>query len=338
MNKDGTINRAQFNGHMDTYRRAQQKSAKIALPNALEDAAKQFNNARVTDEQIEEVKLKLSRREISKDDAKKVLLYKYEQDPLFMATRLFKDMVTNRHTNERTPSPAFHQEVMDTYLASNRVAIAAPRGHAKSTLTGFSYILHQALFQKKRNIVIVSATEDLAIRFLRDIKTECEVNKHLLWLFGAQRTSKWSEKEIQLANGCRIYAKGRGGQMRGLKERGTRPDLIVCDDLEDSELVRSELRRLDLEDWFNGDVLPTLEPKYGQLIFIGTILHEDSLLNRVLDNELYPDFDTHIYRAIIEDEDGRRLCGLSVLVLRILISSRRAISRVGSFQRSSWNT
>jgi len=124
----------------------------------------------------------------------------------------------------------------------------------------------------------------------------------LIWLFGPQKSAKWSEKEIQLTNGCRIYAKGRGGQMRGLKERGTRPDLIICDDLEDSELVRSELRRIDLEDWFNGDVLPTLEPKIGQLIFIGTILHEASLLNRVLDKELYPDFTTHIYRAIIEDD------------------------------------
>ena len=114
-------------------------------------------------------------------------------------------------------------------------------------------------------------------------------------------SDKWSEKEIQLANGTRIYAKGRGGQMRGLKERGTRPDLIVVDDLEDSELVRSELRRLDLEDWFNGDVLPTLEPKIGQLIVIGTILHQDSLLNRILNSSLYPDFTTKIYSAITSD-------------------------------------
>jgi len=304
LNLDGLPNRSQFNPYIKKRRMEQYRSEDTPLSKHIEEAEEKFKGTVLTDEKLAEIKEKVRTGELSMEEFKKVSLFKYKDDPLFMATHLFRDMTLSRATGTYTPSPAFHQEVLDSFLEHRFVATAAPRGHAKSTLTGFFYVLHQALFEKKKNIVIVSSTEDLAIRFLRDVKTECEVNKQLIWLFGQQKSSKWSEKEIQLANGCRIYAKGRGGQMRGLKERGTRPDLIICDDLEDSELVRSELRRLDLEDWFNGDVLPTLEPKIGQLIFIGTILHEDSLLNRVLDNELYPDFTTHIYRAIIEDEEG----------------------------------
>ena len=244
--------------------------------------------------------------EITKEDFRKLLLYQYRLSPLYMATKLFKDMLTSPSNPEPLPPPPFHRELMDLYTSpppsSDRIAVAAPRGHSKSTLTGFFFVMHQALFQKKRNIVIVSATQDLAIRFLRDIKSELEHNKNLIWLFGPQKSDKWSEKEIHLSNGCVIYAKGRGGQVRGLKEKGRRPDLIICDDMEDEELVRSELRRIDMEDWFNGALLPTLDPRTGQLIFIGTILHQDALLSRLLNEDLYPEFQTRRYAAL-DDQD-----------------------------------
>lgn len=307
---DGTPSRAQFNPFMETFRFEQKTKKEKEEKEAVLAVKEKLDNLELTPEMMQSVLDRYKKGEITESEAKMTLLYKYKRDPLYMATKLFRDMTIDRAKSNPdgspvyTPSPKFHQEIVDELLTKKRVAIGAPRGHAKSTLVGFFYVLHQALFELKKNIVIVSATEDLAIRFLRDIKTECEVNKLLIWLFGPQMSDKWSEKEIQLANGCRIYAKGRGGQLRGLKERGTRPDLIILDDLEDSELVRSELRRIDLEDWFNSDVLPTLEPSIGQLVFIGTILHESSLLNRVLDKTLYPDFTTHIYSAIIRDENG----------------------------------
>ena len=84
-------------------------------------------------------------------------------------------------------------------------------------------------------------------------------------------------------------------------EGSLRPDLVVLDDIEDEELVRSESRRLDLEIWFNGAVMPTIEPTTGQIIIVGTILHMDSLLNRMVAQNLYPEFETKIYSAINED-------------------------------------
>ena len=226
---------------------------------------------------------------------------RFRDEPLNLARHLLKEHIEDRSTGELTESPKFHAEVLDLYMSNRFCGVAAPRGHAKTTVTSFFYVLYCLLYGIKKNVILVSATEDLATKFLRRIRDELEVNPKIKWLFGNQKTDKWSEKELHLANGAVIYAKGRGGQVRGLIAGSTRPDLVVIDDLEDDELVRSELRRLDLEEWFNGDLLPTLDPKMGQLIFIGTILHQDSLLNRVLDPDLYPDFETRRYSAIQED-------------------------------------
>lgn len=255
----------------------------------------------LTASQKKELKRRIDAGEVSKDEQKQLYVTRYRDEPLKFARFLLADHMTDRLSGKIIEPPEFHGEVMDLYMRENRMGIAAPRGHAKTTLTSFFYVMYCLLYQVKRNVVIISATEDLATRFLRRLKGEFETNARLIWLFGEQKTGKWSERELHLANGCIVYAKGRGGQIRGLIEGSSRPDLIVLDDLEDEELVRSEMRRMDLEAWFNGDVLPTLEPKVGQLIYIGTILHQDSLLNRVLDKTLYPEFETRRYAAIKED-------------------------------------
>jgi len=250
----------------------------------------------LTYEERVEIFNKIERGELdpNSEEVRTAIAKVHEFTPLTFAGAFLKDHFKDKQ-------PAFHQDIVDVLMAYNRVAIAAPRGHAKSTVTSFAYVLHQALYQKKKSIVIISSSEDMAVRFLRRIRDELEYNAMLQWLFGPQKTDKWSETELRLANRVTIHAKGRGAQLRGLIDGASRPDLIVLDDIEDEELVRSELRRLDLEQWFNGTVLPTLEPKTGQVVIIGTILHESSLLNRTLDPKLYNDFATRRFSAITKD-------------------------------------
>ena len=228
----------------------------------------------------------------------------FRDDPLKFARYLFRHHFADQSTGEDMRSASFHQEVLDLLMdrSNRRLGIAAPRGHAKSTIVSFLYALHCIVYQTRKNIVLVSATEEMAIRFLRRIKDELESNNILRALYGSLASDKWSETEIRTTSGVSCHAKGQGAQLRGLIDGPNRPDLIICDDIEYEELVRSEIRRKDLEDWFNGTVLPTLEPKEGQLVLVGTILHQSSLLARVLDKTIYPDFTTRIYAA--ESEEG----------------------------------
>lgn len=264
-------------------------------------------------------------KQLSLDPKAHVINRAYHETRLLAFAQTFlKQHTLDEATGSRIPFSSFHDELTELLVATvpspdtldvqtksgaplaraplfPRLAIAAPRGHAKSTLVSFFFILHQALYAKKRNIVIVSSSEDMAIRFLRRLKTELEFNKQIALIFGPQKSDKWSETEVILQNGVAIHAKGRGAQLRGLISGNRRPDLIILDDIEDEELVRSEVRRADLESWFNGTVLPTLSPKIGQLVFIGTILHQDSLLNNVLEN--YQEFHTRKYAALLPDDN-----------------------------------
>lgn len=101
----------------------------------------------------------------------------------------------------------------------------------------------------------------------------------------------WREEEIEFSNGVVIQARGAGGQTRG-----KRPNVVICDDMETTEGVRSSDQRKYLDEWFRKDIMGLLEPK-GQLIIIGTILHYASLLKSVIGEMKHYGWTTEIFQA-----------------------------------------
>ena len=79
----------------------------------------------------------------------------------------------------------------------------------------------------------------------------------------------------------RVQAKGSEQKVRGLIWNGKRPDLIVCDDLENDEIVMNKERREKFRNWFYGALLPVISYR-GIIRYVGTILHSDSLLERLM--------------------------------------------------------
>ena len=179
-----------------------------------------------------------------------------------------------------------------------RTAVAAPRGHAKSTVMSLKNALHAALYGYKRYILLVSDTETQAVGFLDAIKSELEENPRILRDFGEQPGKKtWKTSSILLANGCRIDAVGSGQKLRGRRNHERRPDLILCDDIENDEGVRTAEQRDKLAAWFYKAVCKSGD-RYTDILMIGTVLHHDALLARVLKN---PGFQSRTYRAILSN-------------------------------------
>lgn len=200
-------------------------------------------------------------------------------------------------------TPKFHKEIYRMFESKElRIAVGAPRGHAKSTLTDVIYLCWAIVHEKAHFVLLVSDTYSQATLFLEAVKAEFEDNEKLAMFYGKLTSKHWAEDEI-VANGMMIKCVGAKMKVRGLKYREFRPDLILVDDLENEELVSNKDRRDSLERWFNGALIPCLA-KEGRLVMIGTVLHYDSLMYKVLDEKKYREFAKKTYKAIT---DGKAL-------------------------------
>ncbi|SHF37214.1 hypothetical protein SAMN05444392_11812 [Seinonella peptonophila] len=195
----------------------------------------------------------------------------------------------------------FHKEICrDMDLVSNKkpnlkICRAAPRGHAKSTYLSKGFPIREILFRKRKYIIIISITPDVASKNLEWIALQLKHNEKLRADFGELLSSKkqenprdsserfvaWypiPEHNQKLLTLCEAASTGQA--LRGRNWNGVRPDLIICDDLEDSDNTNTEELRAKLKDWFSKVVVPLGDPagrKTG-LIYMGTTVHPDCLL------------------------------------------------------------
>lgn len=198
----------------------------------------------------------------------------------------FAGSVLSQRFDEAKRTPECHLEWWDLCCSDEPfVAIAAPRGHAKSTTITHCYTLASVLFKDRRFVIIVSDTYEQSVLFLKDIYTELIDNEALEQLFGKITFEKEAENDIiaKMIDGTRfrIIAKGSEQKIRGIKWDGMRPDLIVCDDLENDEIVLNKERREKFKKWFTGALLPCRSDR-GIVRVVGTILHMDSLLENLM--------------------------------------------------------
>lgn len=199
--------------------------------------------------------------------------------------------VLSKKFDQATETPAFHKEAWELCCSTNPlVAIAAPRGHAKTTGITVSYGLSTLLFRERKFMLLVSDTEAQAMMFLGFFKEHLQDNQELIELFGIRRNEKGlvqfikdteSDVIVEMEDGhkFRIIAKGAEQKLRGLIWNGTRPDIILCDDFENDELVINKDRREKMRRWFYSALLPCRSAN-GIVRMVGTILHMDSLLER----------------------------------------------------------
>jgi len=215
------------------------------------------------------------------------------------AVRTFSELYLVDKYDGRTEIPAIHDEWWGLCCSGYpRVAIAAPRGHAKSTSITLAYTLASICFRYKRYVVLVANTEDIANDFLAGIRDELRHNKALRDDFGIQKLSVDGSTNciVDFVDGtkARIRTRGAGQKVRGLLWQNTRPDLVVIDDLEDDEQVDSQERRNKLKNWLMKALFPCISKERGEIRIIGTILHLDSALNALVSS---PSWWGKLYKA-----------------------------------------
>lgn len=198
----------------------------------------------------------------------------------------FGGMFLSPRYDSPRPVPPFHRNAWALYCdpAVAEAAVVAPRDHAKSTGLTFVYILAEVLFRSSDYVILVGSTEDKAGEQLSNISEELHDNTDLREEFGVDKFEVDTRTEIivKMKDGhrFRILARGAEQRIRGSLWKGKRPNLIVCDDMEDDEQVESKERRAKFRRWFFRALKQALS-KTGKIRVHGTILHEDSLLSRL---------------------------------------------------------
>ncbi|MBF0191758.1 MAG: phage terminase large subunit [Magnetococcales bacterium] len=198
----------------------------------------------------------------------------------------------------------------------SKLALAAPRGEAKSTLITQIFTLWRVITGRSRYIIIIMDAHHQAASMLEAVKAELEANPRLKRDYpdhcGVGRV--WREGVAVTRVGIKLQAVGSGARLRGLRHGAARPDLVVCDDLENDDNVRVRAQRDKLETWLKKAVLKLGPPDDSlNVIYVGTILHHDSVLARIMANPLW---ESRRFQAIVRWPDDMALWERWQTVLR----------------------
>src|SRR5262245_41903216 len=125
------------------------------------------------------------------------------------------------HAHFSLPPSRMHSDVIGLLQRASverdaRIAIAAPRGHAKTTLVSLAYVLWSICLKSEPFIVLISNTGDQACDLLAAVKFELESNPLLLADFpeaaeppqSKPAPERWRRAEIITRNGVRVFAIG----------------------------------------------------------------------------------------------------------------------------------
>ena len=221
----------------------------------------------------------------------------------------FSAGLLQKHFDGAVTSPACHREWWELFCSDRKqVAIAAPRRHAKTTAVTQTCSLAAVLFREREYVLIVSDTITQAVQFLGEIKQQLLENDQLRQLFKIKGMIKETEDDFicmcEDGHSFRMSAKGAEQKLRGLKWNNKRPDLIICDDLENDEIVMNKDRRLKFKRWFYAALLPCMSYK-GKIMYVGTILHNDSLLESLMPKRMEKGILVEPLKTWVPDKFGK---------------------------------
>ena len=185
-----------------------------------------------------------------------------------------------------------------------RLEIIGFRGCAKSTMASLALVLWASLEHPDLYpfIIMLADTRSQASINAASVQHELRNNDLILKDYGHLKYKRlddprpeptlesdedWQAMNCVLDNGVRILSRSRGQKIRGLKHRQHRPSLIIADDVEDLDWVRTQENRDKSDRWMRGNVLPSIDEANGRMVIIGNWLHTDGLMARLKNTGIF---------------------------------------------------
>jgi predicted phage terminase large subunit-like protein len=205
--------------------------------------------------------------------------------------------------------PAHFHRVLDADLGGlhtrrgTQAAYLAPRGSAKSTIVTLSYALRAALEGWEPYILILTEAGGQAEKFVGDLRAELEGNPLLAAIYPGEcgpGAGEWRADAVRLRNGVLVEAIGRGGRIKGRRNRQHRPTLVILDDVQSNTDLISATERKRTWDWFVREVLPARAPG-ANVLSVGTALHREAVAVRA---GTLPGWASKAFRAVLRWPEG----------------------------------
>ena len=182
-----------------------------------------------------------------------------------------------------------------------RYAIGIPRGFAKTTFIKI-LCLWYILFSDKRFILIVGASEGLAVNTLADI---CDLlsSSNIRRLFGNWQLSIEVDTQTLKVFNFRgrdiiLRAIGAGTAVRGINRKNQRPDVMIMDDIQTRELSEDKDQSDTLLKWVLGTLMKARSNRGCTYIYVGNMYPQNCILEKLKNN---PKWTSLIVGGILAD-------------------------------------
>ncbi|MFC3847555.1 hypothetical protein ACFOPX_03250 [Helicobacter baculiformis] len=174
-------------------------------------------------------------------------------------------------------------EHVKEYLNASKICIIkAYRGAYKTTLLSRMLTLWLFARGERHYMIYIGNKKEDTEETIEWLKIELQDNALLVQDFRIEKGYSWRKGELSVKfEGVpkKIKSYSIEENIRGLNFLGRRPDLIICDDVENGQRIHSKKYREDVFKQFEGAILklPARKGDYNVLV-VGTTLHEECLL------------------------------------------------------------
>lgn len=222
----------------------------------------------------------------------------------FFCMYFLQDTFLVKEDNAAAPIAKVHEEIWQDIQWSiagdgpNQIGRILPRGTGKSAFGTYAATVWAHCYKLKKYTLICSDIGTTAEKFIKDIKNTLLESKYIQNAFGKLLDDKdkryvCNSTQLELTNKTFIEAISSSSPMRGRKYDNCRPDLIILDDYQSEDDVRTDEARSKKWKRFSDDVKYAAQKavkragkiikKGTTFIALGTLQHKECFYSRLLE-------------------------------------------------------
>lgn len=194
---------------------------------------------------------------------------------------------------EENANAEIHYRLADKYFSKDKqILIESFRGSAKSTIMEWA-VIYTAVkgelpgFGSVDFIAFIGDSAENGVKnFFRNIAAKIDSSPFLQQFVKIKRKTD-NEMELVNVDGKELNLKGYGANtnIRGVRYKNKRPDVVIVDDITTNEAMTSEAIQKTINDNFYKSILPALHPTRYKIFVIGTPISERDIIHQLANNK-----------------------------------------------------